>query len=43
MEKRPAVVEAYRRMDLLPRSTATKEERFQAMIPDRGLEAINRR
>ncbi len=40
MAQRPAVVEAYRRMDLLPNSTATKEERFAAMQPQRGLDAI---
>ena len=32
--------EAYRRMDLLPQSTATKEERCAAMQPQRGLDAI---
>jgi GST-like protein len=40
MSQRPAVIEAYRRMDLLPRSTATKEQRFQVMRPGDGLAAL---
>ena len=40
MAERPAVVEAYRRMDLLPRGTATREERFAAMSPARGLASL---
>jgi GSH-dependent disulfide-bond oxidoreductase len=37
MAARPAVAEAYRRMDALPRSEASKAERFEAMSPNRGL------
>ena len=37
MAARPAVVEAYRRMDELPASTATLEERFIAMSPEKGM------
>jgi GSH-dependent disulfide-bond oxidoreductase len=42
MEARPAVVSAYARMDVLPSSTATVDERYQAMLPERGIEAQGR-
>jgi GST-like protein len=40
MAARPAVVESYRRMELLPKSDATKAERFTAMSPASGLAAV---
>lgn len=39
MAARPGVARAYERMDRLPSSSATIEERYQAMLPERGLEA----
>lgn len=42
MTARPAVARAYARMDQLPASSATLEERYHAMLPERGIEAQGR-
>ena len=41
MMQRPAVDAAYQRLNALPQGTATKEERFTAMSPARGLSAVS--